>query len=166
MTKAEPKRLERFEEVLSVYGAAPERWPARERDSLKRLAASDAGAVRLLAETVALEKLMARAPAGEPGSGLKQRIVAAALAENSREARVVPLAAARKSRSSPGIGQGGWWPAAALAACFAIGVYLGVAGLGAGAIEQAFDYASVDGMSDDGEGPDLFGAAVDQEGLL
>ncbi len=76
---------------------------------------------------------MALAPAGRADAALKARIVQAALDGGSRDARVVPLSAARARQergSGFGSGRTALWPAAALAASFALGLYLGIAGVG------------------------------------
>ena len=94
------KQLERLDDVLAAYGANEARWPAAEREVLKRLVRTDAIAARLLREAEALEHVMAFAPAGQAGETLKQRIVASAESDGGREARVVPISAARALMAS------------------------------------------------------------------
>lgn len=157
--------LKRFDDVLSVYGADSARWPEAERDALTALARDDGDAARLLGEAVALEKVMAHAPAGDAGAALRDRIVASALADGARDATVVPLEAARSARRRGfGMDPGRAWPAAAMAACFALGLYLGIAGMGVQTFTNALSLAALNGsdstefLSDGGSG--------DSEGLI
>lgn len=165
--KENSEQLQRLDEVLAVYGANPDRWPESERDALERFAHSDAEAARLLKEAVALEKVMSHAPAGGAEQALKDRIVAAAVADGSREARVVPMTAAARPRRGLGR-QGTWWQVAAMAASFAVGVYLGVAGLSGNAFEPALNFAASDLLIEEGEPLDFFDDPVktDSEGLI
>lgn len=145
--KKNSARLERFDEVLAIYGADPARWPADERAALTALARSDSSAARLFEEATALDRLMAFAPGGEAGDELRQRIVAAAVKDGSREARVVPMIAAKaKPRGGLGAGAGATWPTVAMAASFALGLYLGIAGLGIGTVGTALDLAALNGV--------------------
>lgn len=163
------KDLARLDEVLSIYGSDEARWPPAEREALSALAERDAEAARLLREARALDKVLAFAPAGRAGDALRDRIVAAAVADGAREAKVVPLSAARKPASkSFGSGRDTFWSATAMAACFALGLYLGVAGNPGAAIGSALDLASVEMSGEEAESMDLFFDSdyVDPEGLI
>lgn len=129
-----------LERVLDIYGADTTRWPAARRETLVAFARSDTQAARLLAEAQAVDAALALAPAGRASQRLKSDIVAAAVGDASREARVVPLSAAkpRPRRPAP------WQAAALLAASFALGLYLGVAGVADTALQGTLNYASAD----------------------
>lgn len=132
-----PGAIGRLEEVLAVYGANPARWPDGERASLRKLCANDPQARSLFEEASALDRLLDAAPAGDASAALKARIVASAAAE--ARARVVPLDAYRKRHTGGAapLRRSGFWPAAALAASFAFGIYLGTTSMGTGMLEAA-----------------------------
>lgn len=165
-----PETLERLDEVLSIHGANPARWPEKDRDSLLALAERDARASRLVSEAAALDRLLDLAPAGRAGEALRNRIVASAVADGARAARVAPLSAAR-GNARKGFGDassGTIWSATAMAACFALGLYLGVAGMGGSAIGSALDMASVDISEEEMESIDFFSDSgyTEPEGLI
>lgn len=147
MTKRENNDLKRFEEILDAYGAARSRWPESERKTLERLLERDARARRMLDEAQALERVIGMAPGMTASEGLKGRIVAAAVTDREKEARVVPIGVGSHTANDPAAARvRTYWPAAALAASFAFGLYLGMVGLGA----QAYDGAvEVSGLSSD-----------------
>lgn len=160
--------LNRLKDVLDIYGAGMERWPADDRERLADLIEKDRVARELLGESKGLESVMAFAPAGEASGQLRDRIVAAALTASGQDkpAVSVPAMPSLWERILPGADV--LWPGAALAASFAIGLILGIAGLGTGAVNQAVDYASITGMVEGVESGDLLldVQAGDQEGLL
>lgn len=161
--------LARFDEVLSVYGADMARWPARERDALAALARDDVAAARMVSEAAALDKVLAFAPGGKASNALKNRIVAAAVADGAREAKVVPMSAARgNGRKGFGSGRETVWSATAMAACFALGLYLGVAGTGSDALGAALDIASADITVEEADSIDFLTDSdyEDSEGLI
>ena len=138
--------LARLETVFDTYGADPARWPEDERAGLEHLIDSDERAARLAAEAAALDRVMAHDPAGDANEGLKRRILAAAVNDGGREARVVPMTASRRPAATVAISRrAALWPAAALAASFALGLYLGLSGLGGTAIDSALRYAQFNG---------------------
>ena len=143
-------KRERLDTVLSVFGPDPAGWPAGERAALKELVSADPDAARLLGEAAALDNVMARAPAGAADEALKHRIVAAAVADRSKESRIVPISAvpARAGRTFA-TDRRTMWPAAALAASFAFGLYLGVSELGTHAVDQALQLASLDSITEE-----------------
>lgn len=163
------RQLKRFDEVLAIYGADPTGWPADERETLRALMNSDRSAARAYDEAAALDKVMNYAPAGAPGPALKQRIVNAAIADGGRDVRVVPFSTRHtEPDAAMDSSQGALWPAAAMAASFALGLYLGVAGLGTTTVNQAIDMASFSAPIEDVENDSfmLDGNGSDQEGLL
>lgn len=172
MTRSNGETLGRLASVLDIYGADPSRWPPEEREALLAASCASAEGARLLAEARALDQVMAHAPAGRARPALVRRIVAAAETEGRLGAAVVPLptvtaAAARSPRGMGGRHVAG--PAAALlAASFALGLYLGVAGMAEPALDTAFGPVALV-VPEDVEGG-LLGPvdalAVDQEELL
>ncbi len=167
--KSRTKKMERLDMVLAIYGPDPAGWPARERAALERLVGTDPSAARLLDEAVALDSVMDYAPAGKVDSPLKQRIVAAAVADGSIEPRIIPVSTAHTGRKKNfARDRRAIWPAAALAASFALGLYLGVSELGTTAVDQALEFASLDVVTEELDDVDLLpvGNGGDQDSLL
>lgn len=166
--KTNSDRIRRFEETLAVYGGNSSKWPEAERAALNNLADDDRDASLVLAEAVALDKAMALAPAGEPDRALRERIVAAALRDGSRDPRIVALQTRKGGESSIPDRSGRMWSGAALAASFALGLYLGIAGLAGNGIGKAFDLAGITGTAQEGAGDEFLtdGGAFEQDGLL
>lgn len=83
MTQAE------FERLLEIYGADRSRWPADARAAAGQLVARDARARALLAEAVALDRVLERAPLPSLAreAALTERIVTAA----RRSPRIVKI---------------------------------------------------------------------------
>lgn len=161
--------LSRLDEVLSIYGANAARWPEGDRDALSALVKGDAEASRLFGEAAALDKVMAYAPTGKASEALRNRIVAAAVADGARDALVVPISAARGG-SARGFGgaRETIWSATAMAACFALGIYLGIVGTGGQAIGSALDLASLEISAEEADSIDFFSDSnySDPEGLI
>lgn len=135
-----------FERLLDVYGGDRTHWPADARAAAAQLVARDAKARRLLAEAVALDRVLERAPL--PGlateAALADRIVAAA----QRSPRIVKIAGAQpvavsslraggKLPPAPSRGAG-WRPrllgaevraAGLLAASLVVGLVIGLSNL-------------------------------------
>lgn len=156
MTKARHMKhdLTRLERVLDTYGADPARWPGAERDGLGALVKVNADARRLVVEAKALERVMDSATVSPASDALKARIVSAAVGDTSRSARVVPInAGANRSGAlrSARTGVTVIWPAAALAASFALGIYLGVTGIGERALPVALQIAAIPSPLSDGD---------------
>ncbi len=91
--------VERFEQLLAAYGAAPEHWPETERSAAQRLLDESAAARRLLAHAAALDALLDHAAIEPPSPLLRaQVLMAAPRAPRRRWAYAmgvaVPLAAA------------------------------------------------------------------------
>jgi hypothetical protein len=61
-------KLGRFCAILDAYGAAPERWPAEERDTALALARSSLPAARALTEARALDSALGRATVSDIAS--------------------------------------------------------------------------------------------------
>jgi hypothetical protein len=91
-----------FERLLDVYGGDRTLWPADARAAAAQLVSRDADARRLLAEAVALDRLLDRAPlpALATEASLADRIVAAA----QRSPRIVTIAGARPAGAPARIG--------------------------------------------------------------
>lgn len=80
------QKLKRLSEVLDTYGSDKDRWP---RYAFRLLEDCGEAGARAFAETKALDAVLARAPAGDPGPELVKRILEAA--------RVIPHSAAAHS---------------------------------------------------------------------
>jgi hypothetical protein len=106
----------RLAEVLAAYGADPARWPASERDRLKALVESEPG---LLAEAQEIDLVLARAQAPRVPAGAASRLLERA---GQQKPKVIPFDRSR-SGARPSIWS--WGAAAALAASFACGIFLG-----------------------------------------
>ncbi|MDA7947713.1 MAG: hypothetical protein MPJ78_09575 [Hyphomicrobiaceae bacterium] len=143
--KNKKQKLERLAGILDVYGADASRWPDAERKELRSLIKRDRQARLLHREARALARVMDAAPSMRASSDLKAEIVSAAARCGDREARVVPIEAGQrphKADTRPD-GMTTFWPAVGLAASFALGVYLGVSGVGGTALDNAFQLAAL-----------------------
>jgi len=118
--------LHRLRDVLDAYGAAPERWPAAEREALSALLAGNADARRLGEDAARLDAALDALPAAPPSASLEDRIVAAALAGPA--AREVASLASARARREQRTRRGTGWLAAALplAAAAALAAWLAV----------------------------------------
>ena len=167
------QKLARLGEVLDVYGAESSRWPDAEREALEAFIEADSQARRLYREAQALAHVMEAAPSMQASAELKAGIVASVTGDRQRAAKVVPIDAARTSgerRARPDRSTQ-LWPAAALAASFALGVYLGISGIGGIELDNALRLAALNNGSGAEEAgyaePWLDGnAGGDAEGLL
>ncbi len=76
MTDISPSRLtlERFEELLDLYGADLARFPKEERAAAAALVAADPHAQRLHAQALALEAGLQGMPAPEPSAALRRAV--------------------------------------------------------------------------------------------
>jgi hypothetical protein len=145
------KTLERLEDVLDTFGADSNRWPEAERTMLETLIRTNKPAARLVDEAKALARMMDAAPSLRANTELSARIVTAAIDDAVREAKIVPLALKRGRASLPFSTRNtaSVWPAAALAASFAFGLYMGIAGYGGTALEGVFQIALIESSADD-----------------
>lgn len=164
------RELLRLGSVLDTCGTDPKRWPVSERHKLEVLVGKNSDAGQLLKEARALARVMDAAPVSKASAALKSRIVAAAIKEGGRDVRIVPIEVERTGRVRPIYARRAraLWPAAALAASFAFGLYLGVAGIGGNAVDGAFDIAmsGVSGSDADNISWLEGGAAVNEDGPL
>lgn len=171
MTNTTKNKLARLERLLDVYGANPDRWPSSERAELEPFIEIEARAQRMIREAEALEKLINLSSPLAASEALKACILASAAQDTQRAARVVPISSAKQPRAHSENARSrirAYWPAAALAASFAVGLYLGAAGLGTPAFESAFELTEfVGGNADDDNSfwPDLR-AGSPTEGIL
>ena len=145
--------LDHLEDLLDRHGAAPQDWPAAERAGALALIEADPAARALVDAEARLGRLMAAYvdPVAVP-DGLRSRILAAAPAANRP----------RQPRWRSLLGglwpfEAGWQPASALAAAAALGLFLGLSGVGAGDAGISFDSA-VDSL--------VLGPTVMEESLL
>lgn len=112
----------RLAEVLAAYGADPARWPAAERDRLEALVQSQP---ELLAEAREIDRVLARATRPEIPAGAAARLMQQA-GRQKPALNVIPLDRTRP-KARPSIWS--WGAAAALAASFACGIFLGTTNL-------------------------------------
>ncbi len=156
-------KLEKLEGVLDTFGSDMARWPAAEREALETLVRADKPARRLYDEAKALERLMDTASAGTASAALSSHIVAAALEDGAREATVIPLLSSsqgvqkhdrtwRASQTRPIRRAVSMWPAAALAASFAFGLYMGATDIGGAAVEDVLRVTITDSSRSDASG--------------
>jgi len=107
---------ERFAQLISAYGAAPDRWPEGEREAaLAFMAADRPRAERLLFEARMIDAALDASPAAQPSQALRAAILAAA----------PPPRPERRSLFG-WTGVPGWAAGAGLAAACAVGVLTGV----------------------------------------
>lgn len=109
----------RLAEVLAAYGADPARWPAAERAGLEALVRKEPG---LLAEAREIDRVLARAPVPQIPAGAAARLLAR-VGESRPAPNVVPFDRPARPAQKPSIWS--WGAAAALAASFACGIFLG-----------------------------------------
>lgn len=143
MTKAnEIMTLGRLQHVLDVHGADVARWPQNDALSLPSFLASSAEARQLMAEAVALDRLMSAAPSGRSDrlTSLADRIVVIAGA-----AKITQLP--DRTFTRPIIGRSRWPAIAAMAASLLIGVYGGFNGWTPQVLQQVAEL-SVDDSAD------------------
>ena len=135
------KELDGLERLLEVYGADRTRWPARERLRFASLITDEPEAQRLMAEAVALDRLLDVAPAArkDQEQGLTGRIVAAARGQQHNPLRASQVSPAvsniiklpawvRRPQIARAFGASEWPAAGLLAASLVLGVVLGSAG--------------------------------------
>jgi len=146
--------LTALEAILDIYGSDRSRWPQSSRPALENFIDENKEAHRLLKEAQALDRVMNTSSSFVAGDALKAKIMASVASDTSRSARVVPITAVKSARdhvSGMGKAQQGYWPAAALAASFAFGLYLGIAGLGSQAFEGAVQVSGLASVTSDTE---------------
>jgi hypothetical protein len=111
----------RLAEVLAAYGADPARWPESEQAGLLALVESTPELRALLAEAREIDQVLASAGTPRVPAGAAARLIAGAGRQGS-PANVVPFDRPR-ARPRPSIWS--WGAAAALAASFGLGIFLG-----------------------------------------
>ncbi len=128
-----PMTQDRIRELIEAYGAAPERWPGRERDLAMVFIATSVEAQDLLKEASALDTALNALPMSEPSLALRRSVLDAftppiPVAANENDGLVTTITQwqPRSNRS--------WHKAAAAAVMF--GVLCGVG------ISQTFAPAS------------------------
>jgi hypothetical protein len=117
--------LSEFEHLLDGYGADRTRWPLKQRSAASALLAASPDARRLLAESEALDRVLAQAPGAKPRDldALAARIVAtASVTPRLAHATSIPS----QGTIRPSARQDVWRAAALLAASLLIGVFVGV----------------------------------------
>ena len=135
--------LKRLAEVLDIYGADAHRWPKTQRDELSALCRRNVQAATLLKEAKRLDEVLALAPRGQCATQLQARIAAHAAPGKSDfpELKIIPAGVEKKARPSRKSYSIAWPLVGALAASFAIGIFLGASGLSDGVLEDAIQLA-------------------------
>ncbi|MGE0237794.1 MAG: hypothetical protein AB7S59_03670 [Parvibaculaceae bacterium] len=115
----------RLAEVLAAYGADPVRWPAVERDRLLAHIENTPELQTLLVEAREIDRVLARAKAPDVPAGDATRLLARAGQEKPQPTVITFDRARARPRSSIW----SWGAAAALAASFGLGIFLGTTNL-------------------------------------
>ncbi|MBW2452916.1 MAG: hypothetical protein JRI68_00300 [Deltaproteobacteria bacterium] len=136
--RSAPMSLERFEDLLDVYGASPDRWPADERDGGLALLADDAHAQQLVATAQALDDLLDAAPSEEPSAALRSRVLAAAPERPLTWRARLDQFTAQLWPFTPR-----WQPATGLAAAALLGIVVGTAVPETAAASEPVDVAEL-----------------------
>jgi hypothetical protein len=138
----------RLAEVLAAYGADPAHWPASERDGLLALVESTPDVQALLAEAREIDQVLARARVPQVPEGAAARLVARAGQQGARPP-VIPF---DRARPTPRPSIWSWGAAAALAASFGLGIFLGTtnfaARLGGSEVVEIDDPIVLTGIDD------------------
>lgn len=132
MKKADQMR--RLEDVLSVYGADPARWPAAVRAELDAFIAGVADAAAMVAEEASFDAVLSLAPAAVTpmmAQAAKDRLLARFEAETGARAGAVPIPSAtvvpfapratKSAASAPA--RGLWREVSVMAAALLIGFF-------------------------------------------
>ncbi len=99
---------QRFEAILTAYGADPSRWPQDERAEALAFERAEPEAAKILREAAGrLDALLDTVRAPEPSESLAARILEAGLAETRFAPRWLQLAAALALSAGLGLGWGG-----------------------------------------------------------
>jgi hypothetical protein len=111
----------RLAEVLAAYGADPARWPAAERDRLMAHLDNVSDLQALLSGAREIDQVLALVKAPEVPAGAVARLLAQT-GQQKPSAAVITL---DRARAGPRPSIWSWGAAAALAASFGLGVFLG-----------------------------------------
>jgi hypothetical protein len=112
----------RLAEVLAAYGADPARWPASEREQLMAVADKEP---HLVAEAREIDQVLVRAKSPIVPQGAAARLLERAGLDQLKP-KVIAL---DRARARPGSSPWSWGAAAALAASFAFGIFIGTANI-------------------------------------
>ncbi len=153
----------RLRSLLNAHGANPDRWPPAERH-LQLLLTKDPLMKKLQDETRALDDLLElaryenRTDAGADAeqqnmNALRQHILADfhRLSSDDEPGELAGFAAIAATRGKEAVSPAktGWFAAAALAAGFVLGIYLGGIGIGGWTLDPATSIASLSGTEVD-----------------
>jgi hypothetical protein len=116
----------RLAEVLAAYGADPARWPASERDRLLTYVEGAPELQALLAEAREIDQVLTRARAPAVPAGAAARLLVRA-GQQRPQTTVIPFDRSASRTKPPSIWS--WGAAAALAASFGLGIFLGTTNL-------------------------------------
>ncbi|MCP4933923.1 MAG: hypothetical protein GY927_06880 [bacterium] len=150
MNKSNMTKMERLQSVLDRYGADRARWPANEHE-LTGFIKETPQAAKFYYEARAFDQLLDQGalPLQETSSDLQQSILTDfADLHADKDDVVVPFLKTgnRKLPATDIINS--WMSAAAMAACFAVGMYLGGVGIGDWSLDLATDFANLASQTD------------------
>ncbi len=150
MNKSKMTNMQRLQFVLDHHGADRSKWPAKAQE-LEDYIKQAPAAAKLYHEARALDQLLDQGalPAQDSSNDLQQAILAdfAALHER-KDPVVVPLSRGQKRQIYSAYSRQDWMSTAALAACFAVGIYLGGVGIGDWSLDLAGDLANLASVND------------------
>ena len=144
--------LDRLQSLLDAHGGNVTRWPEEDARALPALTAANPYARAMVAEAVALDRVLAAAPAGRSNRlvSLTDRIVA--------ETRSGPvIAIARGATQAPASRRLRWPALAAMAASLLIGVYCGLNGYTPQALQQVAGLSTDQGIGAAAEDDSQYG---------
>jgi hypothetical protein len=153
MSHMQKTKMQRLQDVLDCHGADIFCWPPVDQELLAFIK-ENRQAERLFLEAGALDQLLdlAVCPQNEKpenNTDLQRRILADFSGlHRTDEAVVVAFGERKQPRFVETFGQIGWLTAAALAASFAFGIYLGGIGVGDWTLDLADSIASLSGGED------------------
>ena len=149
MNNSKLTKMERLQSVLDRHGTDRARWPSNEQE-LTGYIKQTPQAATLYHEAHALDQLLDKGalPLANVSSNLQQSILTDFTdLKAGKDAVVVPFLRVG-NREIAADTKNNWMSAAAMAACFAMGIYLGGVGIGDWSLDLATDLANLAGQSD------------------
>ncbi len=149
MNNSNKIKMERLQSVLERFGADSGRWPENEQE-LTGFVKETPQAATLYHETRALDQLLDKAAyLPEASSDLQQSILTDFTdLQAGEDDVVVPFLRAGNRAKNAAYPKHNWMSAAAMAACFAVGIYLGGVGIGDWSLDLASDFANLASQGD------------------
>ncbi len=150
MNNSKMTKMERLQFVLDHYGVDRARWPTKEHELLEFVKQTPQAAT-LYHEARALDQLLDQGalPLPEESSDLQQSILTDfSNLQAGKDDVVVPFLSTGNRAKNAGYPKHNWMSAAAMAACFAVGIYLGGVGIGDWSLDLASDIANLTSQGD------------------